>query len=45
VKATVEAPLDHSAANGIVMAAERHGADLVVLGSRRPSHLEVKSVG
>jgi nucleotide-binding universal stress UspA family protein len=39
VKASVEAPLDHSAANGIVAAAERHGADLVVLGSRRPSHL------
>jgi nucleotide-binding universal stress UspA family protein len=39
VEATAEAPLDHSAANGIVAAAERHGADLVVLGSRRPSHL------
>jgi nucleotide-binding universal stress UspA family protein len=39
VRAVAEAPLDHSAANGIVAAAERHGADLVVLGSRRPSHL------
>jgi nucleotide-binding universal stress UspA family protein len=39
VKATAEAPLDHSAANGLVAMAERHGADLVVLGSRRPSHL------
>jgi nucleotide-binding universal stress UspA family protein len=40
VRAIAEAPLDHSAANGIVAAAERHGADLVVLGSRRPSHLD-----
>jgi nucleotide-binding universal stress UspA family protein len=40
VRATAEAPVDHSAANGIVAAAERHGADLVVLGSRRPSHLD-----
>lgn len=39
VPVTVDAPLDHSAANGIVAAAERHGADLVVLGSRRPSHI------
>ena len=39
VRATAEAPLDRSAANGIVAAAERIGADLVVLGSRRPSHL------
>jgi nucleotide-binding universal stress UspA family protein len=40
VLATAEAPLGHSAANGIVAAAERLGADLVVLGSRRPSHLD-----
>ena len=39
VDATAEMPLDHSASNGIVSAAERHCADLVVLGSRRPSHL------
>jgi nucleotide-binding universal stress UspA family protein len=45
VQATAEAPLDHSAANGIVMAAERLGADLVVLGSRRPSHLDGLMMG
>lgn len=39
VGAIAETALDHSAANGLVAAAERHGADLVVLGSRRPSHL------
>jgi len=37
--AEADVPVDHSAANGIVTAAERHHADLVVLGSRRPSHL------
>jgi len=40
VRATADAALDRSAANGIVLAAERHAADLVVLGSRRPSHLD-----
>jgi len=39
IDATAEMPVDHSAANGVVLAAERHHADLVVLGSRRPSHL------
>lgn len=39
VRATADLPVDHSAANGLVAAAERHRADLVVLGSRRPSHL------
>jgi len=39
VDATAEVVLDRSAPSGIVAAAERHGADLVVLGSRRPSHL------
>jgi len=39
VRAVAESALDRSAAHGIVAAAERHGADLVVLGSRRPSHL------
>jgi nucleotide-binding universal stress UspA family protein len=39
VGATAEVPVDHSAANGFVLAAERHHADLVVLGSRRPTHL------
>src|SRR5215472_4150297 len=35
VDATAEVVLDRSAPSGIVAAAERHGADLVVLGSRR----------
>jgi nucleotide-binding universal stress UspA family protein len=39
VHATADVPVNHSAANGIVSAAELHRADLVVLGSRRPSHL------
>jgi nucleotide-binding universal stress UspA family protein len=40
VRAIAEAPVSHSAANGIVVTAERDGADLVVLGSRRPSRVD-----
>ena len=39
VPVTAETPFDQPVANGIVAAAERHQAELVVLGSRRPSHL------
>jgi nucleotide-binding universal stress UspA family protein len=39
VDAVPDVLLDRSAANGIVKAAAFHRADLVVLGSRRPSHL------
>ena len=39
LRVTAEMPVDRSAANGIVTAAERQHADLVVLGSRRPSHV------
>src|SRR5437660_1793107 len=38
-RATGEIVTDPSVAGAIVAAARRHGADLVVLGSRRPSHL------
>jgi nucleotide-binding universal stress UspA family protein len=36
---TVDLVTDPSVAGAIAAAAERHGADLVVLGSRRPSHV------
>lgn len=39
VQATGQTVVSHSVAFAIVLAAERVGADLVVLGSRRPSHL------
>jgi nucleotide-binding universal stress UspA family protein len=40
VAATGVTAVDHSAANGVVSAAKRHRAELVVLGSRRPSHID-----
>jgi nucleotide-binding universal stress UspA family protein len=39
IPATGETTLDHSVPGAIAWAAERHGASLVVLGSRRPSDL------
>ncbi|HSR24051.1 MAG TPA: universal stress protein [Candidatus Eisenbacteria bacterium] len=39
IQATGESVVEGSVATGIVTAAERHGVDLVVLGSRRPSDL------
>lgn len=39
VKATGETVVDHSVAAAIVATADRFGADLVVLGSRRPSDI------
>src|SRR5262249_43964690 len=39
VPATGLTAVDHSAANGVVTAAERNHADLVLLGSRRPPPL------
>ena len=39
IPGTGEVIVEHSVMSGIVAAAERHGADLVVLGSRRPSHM------
>jgi nucleotide-binding universal stress UspA family protein len=39
VRVTGEVVIEHSVASAVVSAAERYGADLVVLGSRRPSHL------
>ena len=40
IRATAETVTTHSVAGTVVAAAERVGADLVVLGSRRPSDLE-----
>ena len=40
VPGTGEVIVEHSVVSGIVSAADRHGADLVVLGSRRPSHVD-----
>jgi nucleotide-binding universal stress UspA family protein len=39
VEAAGEIAVEHSVESGVAWAAERHGADLIVLGSRRPSHL------
>lgn len=39
LRATGETLIDRSVAAGIVSAVDRHGADLVVLGSRRPSDI------
>jgi nucleotide-binding universal stress UspA family protein len=39
VTASSEILVDPSVVSGLVSAAERHAADLVVLGSRRPTHL------
>jgi nucleotide-binding universal stress UspA family protein len=39
VQASGEILVDPSVVSGLVSAAEQHAADLVVLGSRRPSHL------
>jgi len=44
-RAIGEITVEHSIANGILRAAERNGADLVVLGSRRPSTLDSLVVG